>query len=211
MSILAMLRKRQRVQTATVTVATLATHEGKKGAFEVGNELTVAKAATVTVATATNEKIACYRWLLHFGDRNPMEVSFSPPASHSEVFASYPDALAVKPIEAGRREAGGVLAGNQEATILTRLAQIGETDETTLDEVLKHCRRNEDGRDYFVARAADVHADSVLDDRKFCTQCGNLRLGVCVIGAPGEAVSAITGYRPRQNILHRCASYEPRS
>jgi len=40
-----------------------------------------------------------YRWLIHFADRNPLEVAFSPAASHAEVLDAYPDALAVEPLE----------------------------------------------------------------------------------------------------------------
>lgn len=48
------------------------------------------------------------------------------------------------------------------------------------------------------------------DDRRFCTQCLNLRGGVCIIAKPGGLVSAIVGYRPAlPNMLQRCAGYLP--
>lgn len=57
----------------------------------------------VTPVTPKNsnagERAAFYRWLIHFADRNPLEVAFSPPARHGEVLADYPDALAAQPIE----------------------------------------------------------------------------------------------------------------
>ena len=40
-----------------------------------------------------------YRWLLHFADREPLTVAFSPAATHAEVLDAYPDALAAEPIE----------------------------------------------------------------------------------------------------------------
>jgi hypothetical protein len=45
-------------------------------------------------------------WLLHFTDRPP-DCGLSPSATHAEVLASYPDALAAEPIEAGRRSGSG--------------------------------------------------------------------------------------------------------
>ena len=45
-----------------------------------------------------------WRWLIHFADRNPLEVAFSPALSHAEVLASYPDALAAEPFEEDHHE-----------------------------------------------------------------------------------------------------------
>lgn len=48
------------------------------------------------------------------------------------------------------------------------------------------------------------------DDRRFCTQCLNLRGVVCIIAKPGGLVSAIVGYRPASpGVLQRCAGYSP--
>jgi len=37
-------------------------------------------------------------WLLHYADRDPLEVWFSPALSHAEVLAQHPDALAAEPV-----------------------------------------------------------------------------------------------------------------
>ena len=37
-------------------------------------------------------------WLLHFLDREPLEVWASPPATHGEALALYPEAIAAVPI-----------------------------------------------------------------------------------------------------------------
>lgn len=67
--------------------------------------------------------------------------------------------------------------------------------------------------------AADAQADGLtggkqggddLDDRRLCTQCGNLHDDMCSIAFPGGVVSAIVGYRPVLDVLHRCAGYVPR-
>ncbi len=39
-------------------------------------------------------------WLLHFPDRNSLEVAFSPAASHAEVMSFYPESIAAEPIAA---------------------------------------------------------------------------------------------------------------
>jgi len=98
------------------------------------------------------------RWLVHFADRNPLQVAFSPSASHAEVLAGYPDALAAEPIT------------------------------HDLDE-------------------HDLGAGNP-DDRRRCTQCGNLRSGVCSVAKPGgQAVSALRGYRPALDLLQRCRGF----
>jgi hypothetical protein len=45
------------------------------------------------------------------------------------------------------------------------------------------------------------------DDRHFCTECRNLREGVCSVASPGAVVSANPGYRPVPDVLQRCSGY----
>jgi len=148
------------------------------------------------------------RWLLHFADRNPLTVACTPAASHAEVLAIYPDALAAEPIEPGRRQSGRALAGDEESAIRAWLATIGETDQTIVDEVLAACRYDCDARAYYLGRPG---ADPQIEDnRRCCSQCSNLRSGLCVVARPGGLVSAIVGYRPASpGVLQRCAGYSP--
>jgi hypothetical protein len=37
-------------------------------------------------------------WLIHYTDRNPLEVACSPPATHAEILARHPDAIAAEPL-----------------------------------------------------------------------------------------------------------------
>lgn len=154
MSLAELIHKKQKVGLATVTVATLATHEGEKREFEVWNGPTVAKVATVTVATATKAKTTSASWLLHFTDRNPLTVAFSPAATHAEVLDAYPDALAAEPADEVLRQPDTLLAGDQETEIRSWLAQIGENDQATIDDVLRQCRHDDDARAYYLGRAA---------------------------------------------------------
>ncbi|MBN8436953.1 MAG: hypothetical protein J0L95_02740 [Candidatus Accumulibacter sp.] len=98
---------------------------------------------------------AASHWLLHFSDRTPLAVDFSPPATHAEVLASYPSALSAEPIEAGRRQPATMLTGRQESAVMAWLAQIGESDEAIVGDVLAQCRHDEDARQYFLGRAGE--------------------------------------------------------
>ena len=130
---------------------------------------------------------AASHWLLHFSDRTPLAVDFSPPATHAKVLASYPSALVAEPIEASRRQPATMFTGKQEAMVVGWLTEIGETDEAIIGEVLAQCRHDEDARQYFRGRAGEcVTADT--EDRRRCDQCGNLRSGVCVVAKPGGLV-----------------------
>ena len=42
--------------------------------------------------------IRATRWLLHYADREPMEVHFAPAADHAEALVAYPDAVAAEPL-----------------------------------------------------------------------------------------------------------------
>ncbi len=221
MSLAELIHKKPPVAVATAIPAISATHGQERAG-------TVARIATVAVASPTEaqndngnssrnsknssskpceQKTKSRSWLLHFADRNPLTVACLPAASHAEVLDAYPDALAAEPIEPGQRQPGAPLAGDKEAAIRAWLAQIGETDEATIDDVLRQCRHDEEARQYFLGRAGCAVTD---DDRRRCSQCRNLRGAVCVVARPGGLVSAIVGYRPASpGVLQRCASYSP--
>lgn len=61
-----------------------------------------------------------------------------------------------------------------------------------------------------LGRAGDERTGDNPDERRFCTQCLNLRGAVCIVAKPGGLVSAIVGYRPGlPDMLQRCAGYAP--
>ena len=219
MTLANLIRKRNPGNFASAIPAISATQH-------MGEAATVAKIATVARASPTEaqndnwnssrnstnssskpceQKTKSRFWQLHFPGREPLTVAFSLAASHAEVLAIYPAALAAEPIEPGRRQPDTLLAGDQEAAVLAWLSEIGETDETTIAEVLTLCRHDDDARAYYLGRAGYAVTD---DDRRCCRQCGNLRSGVCVVARPGGRVSAIIGYRPASpDVLQRCAGY----
>ena len=53
---------------------------------------------------ATADATPHYRWILHFPDHDPVEAGFSPEATHAEVLALHPDAVAAEPVERPTRQ-----------------------------------------------------------------------------------------------------------
>lgn len=46
----------------------------------------------------------CRWWLLHFPDREPLEVACFPPSTHAEILSRYPDAVAAEPVHQEKHE-----------------------------------------------------------------------------------------------------------
>ena len=63
-----------------------------------GEELPLAGDVHRETPTDTAPPVRATRWLLHYADREPMEVWFSPAADHDEALAGYPDAVAAEPL-----------------------------------------------------------------------------------------------------------------
>lgn len=97
MTLAALIRKSEPVRFATATPATVATLEGDKGR-------TVASVATVSVATPTEAKTATASrwWLIHYPDREPVEVACFPPTTLAEILERHSEAIAAEPIRLQR-------------------------------------------------------------------------------------------------------------
>ena len=149
-------------------------------------------------------------WLIHYPDRDPLEVACCPEATHAEILERHPDAVAAEPFTPSIRQASAPLNASEETAIRAWLALIEETDPAAIAEVIGQCQRDADARDYFTGRAAELPTlDAVPDDRRTCSQCLNLRGRVCGIAKPGGVVSANLGYRPAIASLQRCVGYLP--
>lgn len=48
--------------------------------------------------TDTTPPVRAARWLVHYADRESMEVHFAPAADHAEILAAYTDAVAAEPM-----------------------------------------------------------------------------------------------------------------
>ena len=213
-------RKSEPVGFATATPATFATLEGGKGR-------TVASVATVAVAkspqgqTAPLPKVgagdtatASRWWLIHYADRDPLEVACCPEATHADILERHPDAVAAEPFTPTIRQPSAPLTASEETAIRGWLALIEETDPATIAEVIGQCQRDAEARDYFTGRAA---ADNLQknegnaafdDDRRTCDQCANLIARRCQAAKRGEIVAS-RNYEPIRDLPRRCEGYAP--
>ncbi len=215
MTLSALIRKRDTGNLATATPAFSATQPK-------GEVATVARIATVAVANPTEEKArepekvssrdtatASHWWLIHYPDRDPLEVACCPEATHAEILERHPDAVAAEPFTPTMRQPSAPLTAEEETAIRAWLALIEETDPATIAEVLSQCQRDADARDYFTGRAAELpKPDPFPDDRRTCDQCANLLARRCQAAKRGEIVAS-RNYEPIRDLPRRCEGYAP--
>ncbi len=209
-------RKSEPVGFATATPATFATQEAERGR-------TVASVATVAVAkfpqgqTAPPAKVgagdtatASRWWLIHYPDRDPVEVACCPEATHADILERHPDAVAAEPFTPTIRQPSAPLTAEEETAIRAWLALIEETDPATIAEVIGQCQRDADARDYFTRRAAAElpKPDPFPDDRRTCDQCANLIARRCQAAKRGEIVVS-RNYEPIRDLPRSCECYAP--
>ena len=86
---------------------------------------------TPEIINGESETEKPWGWLLHFADRESLEVYSHPPVTHAEILTAYPDALAAEPIpERTKRR-----PTEAEAAELRALVQaIGKAEQWTADE-----------------------------------------------------------------------------
>lgn len=220
MTLSALIRKRDTGNLATAIPAISATQpKGVAG--------TVARIATVAVANPKEEKTAppakvgagetataSRWWLIHYPDRDPVEVACCPEATHAKILERHPDAVAAEPFTPTIRQPSAPLTANEETAIRAWLALIEETDPATIAEVIGQCQRDADARDYFTGRAAADNlqknrADAAFDDdRRTCDQCANLIARRCQAAKRGEIVAS-RNYEPIRDLPRRCEGYTP--
>jgi hypothetical protein len=103
----------------------------------------------------TNDTAVASRWwLIHYPDRDPVEVSCTPPATHAEILDLHPGAVAAEPFTQAIRQPSAPLTTEGETAIRAWLALIEEADPATIAEVIGQCQRDADARDYFAGQAA---------------------------------------------------------
>lgn len=93
-------------------------------------------------------------WLIHYPDRDPLEVACCPDATHAEILERHPDAVAAEPFTPTIRQPSAPLTASEETAIRAWLALIEETDPATIAEVIGQCQRDADARTYILGRAA---------------------------------------------------------
>ncbi len=150
-------------------------------------------------------------WLIHYLDRDSLEVACCPEATHAEVLERHPDAVAAEPFTPTIRQPSAPMTASEEVAIRAWLALIEETDPATIAEVTGQCQRDADARDYFTGRATtELPApEAFFDDRRTCKQCANLVARKCLAAQRGE-IAASRNYEPITYLLQRCVGYSPR-
>ncbi len=227
MSLSSLIRKRDTGNLATAIPAISATQPK-------GEAATVARIATVAVANPKEEKTApppkvgagdtappakvspgdtataSRWWLIHYPDRDPVEVACCPEATHADILERHPDAVAAEPFTPTIRQPSAPLTASEEKAIRAWLALIEETDPATIAEVIGQCQRDADARDYFTGRAAAElpKPDPFPDDRRTCDQCANLIARRCQAAKRGEIVAS-RNYEPIRDLPRRCEGYAP--
>lgn len=169
-----------------------------RGAQADGVELTLSPAGTIK---AIGDGAAVNRWLAVIR-QHKAEIIDVLKAGAADLAPEE-----VNPI----RQATAPLSIEQERAIRSWLALIGETDISTIVELMERCQRDADTRVYFIgrARAELPNVDSFADPYfRPCRECLHLRGDRCSIASPGAVVSANHGYRPTTiNTPHRCAGF----
>ncbi|MDP1651773.1 MAG: hypothetical protein Q8L56_03525 [Rhodocyclaceae bacterium] len=145
-------------------------------------------------------------WLIHYPDRDPVEVACCPAATHAEILEQHPDALAAEPFEPTIRRPSAPLTASEETAIRAWLALIEETDPEIVAEVVGQCQRDADARDYFTGRALAELPAPEPDDRRHCTECVNLAGRRCLAAKRGEIVAS-RDYEPIRDLPRRCEGF----
>jgi hypothetical protein len=136
MTLSALIRKREPERLATAIPATFATHGIVSGG-------TVARIATVAVANPTEAKTAFRWWLVHYPDREPVQVACFPDATLAEIMERRPDAIAAEPIHQEPKPSRAL-----SPDLERRIHAMAERWSYTHDElasVLESARRDSDG------------------------------------------------------------------
>lgn len=100
---------------------------------------TIKGEASVPKVGAGDTAIASRRWLLHYLDRDPVEVACCSEAAHAEILEQNPDAIAAEPVGPNdpdvREERAGIaeIDGGLSGDLAERLAW-GEDDRRTCDQ-----------------------------------------------------------------------------
>jgi hypothetical protein len=94
-------------------------------------------------------------WRLEFPNGEQREIFVPSGDTRAEMLRRYPSALRAYPFMLEVVEPDAALTEGEERVIRAWLAAIGETDPTTIAEVIEGCQNNRDRRNYFLGRAKE--------------------------------------------------------
>ncbi len=104
-----------------------------------------------------------------------------------------------------------VLAETDKTAIRAWLEHIGETEPTTITEILNKCSTDKEARSYFIKLADEALKLPTFDgdDRRHCDECTNLtKSGLCLAARRREIKASRTFY-PVDHTPKRCIGYAP--
>jgi hypothetical protein len=188
-----LIRKRDTDNLATAIFAISATDGG-------GSGRSVARIATVAIANPEERKtaspvkvgagdtaIASRWWLMHYPDRDSVEVACCPEATHADILEQHPDAVAAEPFTPTSRQPSAPMTASEETAIRAWLALIEETDPATLAEVVGQCQRDAARLDGFRIDDCRRHRTNLVSTRD-AQRLGPIREKEKLVAAPGELV-----------------------
>lgn len=111
------------------------------------------KVDIVAMLTNAANDSTSWAWLLHYPDREPLEVFTTPESRLAEVLRDFPDAIAAEPLPVTPARPTALLTAREETTIRAWLVLIEETDPAIIADVLGRCRTDPEARAYFTGRA----------------------------------------------------------
>jgi len=159
------------------------------------------------------ENVAHFAWLIHFADREPVTVTFSPIVNHAGALACYPDAVAAEPIP--DTPSRTPTAEESAHLVMLMMAIYGDDWEGDRNEALQVALVDPDNAltCYTVIASERGLILTNDDDRRTCRQCASLHGVTCTLATPGGALSAKRGYTPGelwQDEPHRCEGFSER-
>lgn len=96
-------------------------------------------------------------WLLHFPEREPVQVWTAPPASHAEILERHPAAIAAEPCAPPLSKAEKCMEADDVGAITEWVEAVGG-DADDLAIVLRQCDEDVEARVYYI-REAGATAD----------------------------------------------------
>ena len=115
----------------------------------------------LSIGASCTEK-SSHWWLIHYPDRDPVEVACYPETTHAEMLKRYSNAEAAEPFTPIIRQPSAPLIFSEETAIRTWLVQIEETDPATIAEVMGQCQRDTDAREFYLDLARGRNQGSFI-------------------------------------------------
>ena len=162
--------------------------EGERAPREKWAGIVKARRSEIVEAlkAANDAQLTSWRWLIHFRDHEPLEVSFSPEATRDEVLSMYPPALSAEPVQDVRQPLTS-MTREEEQAIRGWLSSIGEDDPAIIEETIEQCRKDAGARSYFLQRATTEPFDPEAWEGQAAPSWRHV--GIAQLKSPGAARS----------------------